>query len=550
MKFLPEADALQELGLITELFFMAAYGYILFTAAVLIGDGSERLLLLYGPGVVGGLVIPILGAIPDGAIIFFSGFGTDKAEVQEKIAVGVGTLVGSTVMLITLPFAATIWLGSRKLNADGTVNEGAVRPAKWTSMQDGIRVEDNLPMSSYIMMATSLTFLIIQIPAFWYISDKADRASGEHTPALIGLCVATLSFIGYSVYQLTSAASSERQKEKESEARMAAWKRAMRGRFTQSNKIVELIFHKFDTDKTGTIEPNELKDGLESLGLKLDRKDLIDFMEKYDVDQSFSISMDEFEKLAQDVFFKQMHSNTNLLSKDLIGDGERNGLVPSEIKLVKSKDKANFGSVDENNVKVNLEQFEEAFSTSSNMDVNSSGQHVTFSDDESDEEEFLEMTDSQLRNKALLLLAAGTLLVTVFSDPMVEAISAFAGTTGIPAFYVSFVVTPLASNAAEVLASLRFATKKSVNCVTLSLSSLYGAACMNNTFCLGIFFALIWLQNLEWDFTAETITNLTVIWLVGLSGTKPYYRNWQGWYIASLYIVAIVMIVFLTFLDK
>ena len=57
---------------------------------------------------------------------------------------------------------------------------------------------------------------------------------------------------------------------------------------------------------------------------------------------------------------------------------------------------------------------------------------------------------------------------------MVEAISAFAGTTGIPAFYVSFVVTPLASNASEVIASLRFATKKSVNCVTLSLSSLYG----------------------------------------------------------------------------
>jgi len=550
MKFLPEADALQDLGLITECFFLAAYGYILFTAANLIGDGSERLLLLYGPGVVGGLVIPILGAIPDGAIIFFSGFGTDKAEVQEKIAVGVGTLVGSTVMLITLPFAATIWLGSRKLNADGSVNEGAVRPAKYTSMQDGIRVEDNLPMSSYIMMATSLTFLIIQIPAFWYIDDKPDRVAGEHTPALIGLCVSALSFIGYSVYQLTSAASSERQREKESEARMAVWKRAMTGRFTQSDRVIELIFNKFDKDNTGTIEPDELKDGLENLGLKLDRKDLIDFMEKYDVDQSFSICMDEFEKLAQDVFFKQMRSGTDILSKDFVGDGERNRLVPTEIKLITPKDKANFGSVDEN-LKVNLtEEVEEAFSPTPQVVDSPDQPHVSFSDDESDEEDFLELTDSQLRNKALLLLAGGTLLVTVFSDPMVEAISAFAGTTGIPAFYVSFVVTPLASNAAEVLASLRFATKKSVSCVTLSLSSLYGAACMNNTFCLAIFFALIWLQNLEWDFTAETLTNLFVIWVVGLSGTKPYYRNWQGWFIASLYLVAIVMIVLLKFLDK
>lgn len=55
---------------------MASYGFLLFKAAVLIGDGSEKLLLIYGPGIVGGLVIPILGAVPDGAIVLVSGLGT------------------------------------------------------------------------------------------------------------------------------------------------------------------------------------------------------------------------------------------------------------------------------------------------------------------------------------------------------------------------------------------------------------------------------------------------------------------------------------------
>lgn len=58
-----------------QLFIMACYGFILFKAAVLIGDGSEKLLLIYGPGIVGGLLIPVLGAIPDGAIVLVSGLG-------------------------------------------------------------------------------------------------------------------------------------------------------------------------------------------------------------------------------------------------------------------------------------------------------------------------------------------------------------------------------------------------------------------------------------------------------------------------------------------
>ena len=37
-----------------------------------------------------------------------------------------------------------------------------------------------------------------------------------------------------------------------------------------------------------------------------------------------------------------------------------------------------------------------------------------------------------------------------------------------------------------------------------------GAACMNNTFCLGIFLALIYVKGLEWEFSAETISIFAV----------------------------------------
>ena len=43
-------------------------GYVLFAAANVIGDGSDILLTYYGAGIVGGLIIPILGAVPDGMV--------------------------------------------------------------------------------------------------------------------------------------------------------------------------------------------------------------------------------------------------------------------------------------------------------------------------------------------------------------------------------------------------------------------------------------------------------------------------------------------------
>lgn len=44
-----------------------SYGYVLYYASNLIGEGSELLLLVPSmAGLVGGVVLPLLGAVPDG----------------------------------------------------------------------------------------------------------------------------------------------------------------------------------------------------------------------------------------------------------------------------------------------------------------------------------------------------------------------------------------------------------------------------------------------------------------------------------------------------
>lgn len=50
-------------------FLILVYGYLMFLAATYLSAGSELLLEILGPGIVGGLFLPILGALPDAMLI-------------------------------------------------------------------------------------------------------------------------------------------------------------------------------------------------------------------------------------------------------------------------------------------------------------------------------------------------------------------------------------------------------------------------------------------------------------------------------------------------
>jgi len=97
------------------------------------------------------------------------------------------------------------------------------------------------------------------------------------------------------------------------------------------------------------------------------------------------------------------------------------------------------------------------------------------------------------------MLAIGTSLVILFSDPMVDVMQEIAVRIGMSPFYVSFILAPLASNASEVISSMYYSSKKTRKTITVALSTLCGAAALNNTFCLSIFFFLIYFRGLAWQ---------------------------------------------------
>lgn len=57
----------------------------------------------------------------------------------------------------------------------------------------------------------------------------------------------------------------------------------------------------------------------------------------------------------------------------------------------------------------------------------------------------------------------------------------------------------------ELGASVLYMCVRPLQTIDISLNTLLGAACMNNSLCLGVFLLLVFSQRLSWQFSAETL---------------------------------------------
>ena len=180
---------------------------------------------------------------------------------------------------------------------------------------------------------------------------------------------------------------------------------------------------------------------------------------------------------------------------------------------------------------------------------NGGGLQAILEDEESDDDEEEEageehdLTPREIAFRASMLLLGGALLVAVFSDPMVDAVSSFASASGIPAFFVAFIVTPLASNSSEAVSSLQFAAKKKRKNFNLTFSQIYGAVAMNNTMCLGLFYMLMYKNRMEWIYASETLLMSFVILVVGaISYSRKTFTTSLGLSVLALYPISVLAI--------
>ena len=523
-------------------------------------------------------MLPILGAVPDGAMVLFSCLGDNAAE---QINVGVGALAGSTIMLITLPWFLSIMAGRVNLDSEGQpiykskkrldinalVRSDAGVAAKVSAhlFQTGVTAKDVIQKNGKIMVATSMVYLIIQIPAFIELAktvngihtNPAEQAKAEKKWVLVSIVACFLLFALYlascviqnnkdkhdenSVANLKEAAMHEKAidlghmsigtmfaKELEtlridSEGRRVSMTMNNGVPTAQTSLRLESFLRKkfcqYDKDGSGKLETSELRVLFSDLGSAGDSH-FKEFMNEMDKDHSGNVSYNEFKE-----------GLTTIICSYNFQQGSPNA-SPSV-------------NIQEDTIGAEAAVYEDSSALGGDDDDDDDDD-----DDEEEEEipeEFAALPPKQqmraIIRRSLYMMSLGTVVVLLVSDPAVDVLSDLGTRVGINSFIVSFLLAPMASNASELVAAFSYAKKKTASTMAVSLSTLEGAGIMNNTFTTAIFFIGIYINpGIEWKFSAETIGIISVQLIVGLLAQKKVMKFFHAFLVLSLYPISLIVI--------
>lgn len=506
-----------EQSLLQLVFLCGMYGFVLLNAATILSDGSELLLLVPSIApVVGSIVLPILGAVPDGVMVLFSGLGDDA---QNEISVGVGALAGSTIMLLTVPWTIAVVTG-RVAIKDGKATYKRPKEAQdnwdkggqFSLTHSGVGISQAVKSAARMMLLTLTGYIIIQgICSYTEAFDAAQvevQAKAQSSFALVGLIVCIVEFV---YYLKVSAAGDENKEERVIEKQREALDNGQ-----MSLRGVMAHFREKCWPALGGIENVQQADLAKVLvdkdcisEMKHMLKLLYPYFKQYDKNGDGTLQFEEFR----------------LVFKDLRENLKR----PAQEALFTAADTDHSGCI-------NYEEFVACmlgFALAQDSEVDAFKEdpapkmsHYKDDDDEESEEEDMpediaalpaNKQQAMIKRRAAVKMIFGTFLVIVFSDPMVDLLGEIGKRLAVSPFYISFVVAPFASNASELVAARNYAAKRTEKSMTTALTALEGAAIMNNTFCLGIFFALMYFKGLAWEFSAETFSIVLVQLLVAVS---------------------------------
>jgi len=520
-----------------SLFLTFVYGAILMFAAQSIGDGGEILLELevFPPAFIGGVLLPILGAVPDAAIIAVSALGAaSKEEAEEEISVGLGTLAGSTIMLLTIAYAGSLWVGRCDI-VDGEAQDETLDGELWDpkysdsntrwgdicrhSFTTGVSHNVGVLRIKWFMLFSSLCYLVAQVPAA--ISDDPEFVRQS---CLIGVfvCATVLCLYLYDSMQHEDECAVSDKATLKGEIKvgklMQKWATLMG---TKGHKAPEL----FQADG------------------RVNRNTMGSMFDAFDLDKNGNLDDKETERFINVVFKSSGEECVPLSVQQQLDDARASSLVS---RLSSDKGSRGTGSC-----------FSKADPESKEELVGGLIHRETFLDKFVQLLESPEFAEARKANeveeevhepehgmsRALFLILLGVALATVFSDCVVDVINIVGLLTGIPNFIIGFVVCPLASNASELISSLQLAARKKKRNATVTFAQIYAACTMNNCLCLGIFFFMVWFKELKWDYGAEVTSILVVTWVVGLcTMSNTTISLWHGWLVIMLYPLSLAII--------
>ncbi|KAM0957210.1 hypothetical protein ACFX2A_025894 [Malus domestica] len=495
-----------------NIFLVLVYGYMMFLSAKLLSNGSEILLQILGPGIVGGLFLPLLGSLPDATIILASGLSGDTETAQSQVSVGMGLMAGSNVMLLTILWGTCLIVG--KCDIENSIAVDQKDEKRFSLTGSGVSTDIWTSYSARIMIISLIPFVIVQLPQVFHAT------SDSRVAILISLAVSISFVIAYSFYQVFQPWIQKRKlaysKHKHvmseilKQLKTNALGRLLTNDGDPNKVIIQKLFKTLDQDSDGYLNTSDLRSLI--IGIQFDDIDI-------NIDEAIIQVMRDFDtshdsKIDEDEFFRGISRWLNKAKREAIKD---RGKIPRSMKLLEEYDQKTKKEYDQFG-----DQIDEVVE-----DVKNAKWHAS---------------------KAVVLLFLGTIVAAAVADPLVDAVDSFSTATSIPSFFISFVVLPFASSS-EIVTTLIFVSRKKQRTASLAYSEIYGSVTMSNILSLAVFLGLVYVRNLTWSFSAEVLVILIVCILMGaIASFRTTFPLWMSSVAILLYPLSLLLVYILDYI--
>ncbi|KAL8511573.1 hypothetical protein ACS0TY_018106 [Phlomoides rotata] len=474
------------------LFLIVVYEVLMSVGGQYVANGSSLFFQITGPGVFGGSLFQFLGTIPQIVVILVSTLSGDNAMAEQRVTSGIGLVVGTTVLLLTLIWGLSVILGSYDLSEDPTSKDSQSQTLKGSA---GIVTDVETSYTARIILISLIPFLILLLQHF------ITSGSGKRVVILIALIITVALLIAYMFYQSFQPWIQNRC----FEFVVSKYASDKLLKLVSTNgkpdiRKIQQLYNKINKSNDVSVLATELRVLL--LGVKIDNDDESTERDVENIMTFFDTSGDG--RISQDEFIKGMTK----LASDL---SNQTPAQPASSNP-QSTSQAQQGLL--------------ASSTSTSQTTSSSWLVIL---------------------RASFFLIFGTGLLIALGEPLIKSVIDFAVAANLSSFWVSYLAIPLALSYGVAIQSIASATQKTQKSISLTLSSLYGGVYMNNIIGLIVFLAPVYVRNLSSDVSAEILVVLVIcIAMVVFASFNTTFPRWTGYLVLVLYPVSLAMVYVLT----
>ncbi|KAL2326774.1 hypothetical protein Fmac_020201 [Flemingia macrophylla] len=593
-------------NILGHLFLILVYEYLLFHGESYLAAGGAQIFNILGPGIFGASVFDILGALPESLILLVTGLSSDGESAQEYVSTGVGLLAGSSILHLTVVWGTCVVFGNQQLpnpfTGFGITMDVETRKMAMIMVFSAVPLiimQFSYTPRAVTLMIAFIVAVIFLISYFIYQIFKPHIETArleyikhghlilrifQHVQKETLKCLLTedgtpnelainglydeinpsgdkdLSISKIRELLIHNNATKSNTTDKQIEQMLQILDRNGDQIITK-HEFVQFFRNYIDQTKHAlennflqkqSLEPlyqdiikpwmNYTKDELESKRRVLfeisrhvwvgklckddgtpDESAIRRVFEKIDLNQDNNVSRSELEQVFKDIQYPNMEEALKKMLQEL--DRNRDNEISTEEFMDGVKRLLNTNSSQAHPSKYPPHE-----------------NHKTWEDVEK------LVKGNQSKGVRAWLIAIGYVvlgitMLSLLAEPLIASVQKLSEEAGIPSFFISFVLVPVATNFREATSAIREASHKKIRNTSQTIYEIYGAVFMNNILGFVVVSVLIYVRHITWQFSADVLVVAIVCAIMGLtSWFRSTFPLWTVFPAYLLYFVSLLLV--------